>query len=357
MDDRFGARIASLRRAQGMTQEALGQAVGVSAAAVSKWETGASCPDIALLCPLCRALCTTVDALLAFESDISPQELNRRAEEIVTLARQGDRQGAQAVLDAMLREYPSSAAAAFNGALLMDTFAMLAMVDQDVDEPQKAAWQAQKRALLERVRACGDVQYAQAAIQALASMELAQGALERAQALVDSLPKENIDPGDLRVRLAIRQGQVQQAQKLAQQTLYRHLVSALRMLSMLLEEPLCPDAAQAMQIADVYAQIDALTGVGGGFGAGLMMMTQLRAGDTQGALASLERLTRLLTQGGTGPNALLFSAAYPKAGQQAKPRPELARLMLRGLLEEEQVSALRGAPQYERAIALLSQEE
>ena len=44
MDNQLGARIAKLRRACGMTQETLGNRLGVSAAAVSKWETGAACP-------------------------------------------------------------------------------------------------------------------------------------------------------------------------------------------------------------------------------------------------------------------------------------------------------------------------
>ena len=42
MDNQLGARIAKLRRACGMTQETLGNRLGVSAAAVSKWETGGS---------------------------------------------------------------------------------------------------------------------------------------------------------------------------------------------------------------------------------------------------------------------------------------------------------------------------
>lgn len=42
MDNQLGARIAKLRRACGMAQETLGNWLGVSAAAVSKWETGVS---------------------------------------------------------------------------------------------------------------------------------------------------------------------------------------------------------------------------------------------------------------------------------------------------------------------------
>ena len=44
MENQLGARIAKLRRACGLTQETLGGQLGVSAAAVSKWETGRGLP-------------------------------------------------------------------------------------------------------------------------------------------------------------------------------------------------------------------------------------------------------------------------------------------------------------------------
>lgn len=45
----LGNKIAELRKAKGMTQEALANALGVSNQAVSKWEANQSCPDIQLL--------------------------------------------------------------------------------------------------------------------------------------------------------------------------------------------------------------------------------------------------------------------------------------------------------------------
>lgn len=42
MKHSIGTNIQQLRRARGLTQEQLADAVGVSAAAVSKWETGVS---------------------------------------------------------------------------------------------------------------------------------------------------------------------------------------------------------------------------------------------------------------------------------------------------------------------------
>ena len=42
METNVGETIAALRRQKGITQETLANRVGVSAAAVSKWETGVS---------------------------------------------------------------------------------------------------------------------------------------------------------------------------------------------------------------------------------------------------------------------------------------------------------------------------
>ena len=66
--NQLGKRIAALRKQRGLTQEALAEALGVSAQAVSKWETDNSCPDISLLPKLAAELGVTVDALL---SDLS----------------------------------------------------------------------------------------------------------------------------------------------------------------------------------------------------------------------------------------------------------------------------------------------
>ena len=63
MELQIGKIIMQTRREKGMTQETLADMVGVSAAAVSKWETCASYPDITLLPPLARALGLSVDAL------------------------------------------------------------------------------------------------------------------------------------------------------------------------------------------------------------------------------------------------------------------------------------------------------
>ncbi len=55
--------IAQLRRERGMTQEALAERIGVSPQTVSKWETQATCPDVALLPVVAEVFGVTIDAL------------------------------------------------------------------------------------------------------------------------------------------------------------------------------------------------------------------------------------------------------------------------------------------------------
>ena len=60
----FAQRITALRKARAMTQEQLAQELGITAQAVSKWETGQSCPDITLLPKLAEVCGVRVDELL-----------------------------------------------------------------------------------------------------------------------------------------------------------------------------------------------------------------------------------------------------------------------------------------------------
>lgn len=61
---KFGKFIAELRRDKGFTQKDLAERLCISDKAVSKWETGASIPDTALLVPLSEILGVSVTELL-----------------------------------------------------------------------------------------------------------------------------------------------------------------------------------------------------------------------------------------------------------------------------------------------------
>ena len=60
----LGKTILELRKQKNVTQEELAAELGVTAAAVSKWENGYTLPDILMLCALANYFCVTTDELL-----------------------------------------------------------------------------------------------------------------------------------------------------------------------------------------------------------------------------------------------------------------------------------------------------
>ena len=66
MKHEFSDRLRFCRRQRGLTQEQLAEAMGVSVAAVSKWELGQSVPELETLLELADFFDLSVDALLGF---------------------------------------------------------------------------------------------------------------------------------------------------------------------------------------------------------------------------------------------------------------------------------------------------
>ena len=64
----LGRKIADARRNARLTQNDLAARVGVTAQAVSKWEQGRSCPDIAILDEIADALGISLFELLGMEN-------------------------------------------------------------------------------------------------------------------------------------------------------------------------------------------------------------------------------------------------------------------------------------------------
>ena len=85
----LGKSILELRKKKNVTQEELAAELGVTAAAVSKWEKGYTLPDILMLCALADYFTVTTDELLgrkpkplcaAVATSISPELAQKIAE-------------------------------------------------------------------------------------------------------------------------------------------------------------------------------------------------------------------------------------------------------------------------------------
>lgn len=86
-NEKFGRFVAEQRKRLGLTQKELGERLFVSDKTVSKWERGASLPNIALLQPLAETLDVSVAELLNGERLIADEPLvTSDADTIVTNA-------------------------------------------------------------------------------------------------------------------------------------------------------------------------------------------------------------------------------------------------------------------------------
>ena len=86
MKETFGQRFSRLRKQRGFTQEELGEKLGLSGQAVSKWENDASMPDVSLLVELSELLGVSLDELLGKEQPLTrvvPQEERKDINDLV----------------------------------------------------------------------------------------------------------------------------------------------------------------------------------------------------------------------------------------------------------------------------------
>ena len=125
--------IRERRIAKGYTQEQLADYLGVSAPAISKWETAASYPDITLLPALARLLDTDLNTLLSFKEDLSPKEISLFLNQLSSIAEQDGIKSTYQTAMEKIREFPSCHALILNVALFLEGAIMMS-AEKDVPE-------------------------------------------------------------------------------------------------------------------------------------------------------------------------------------------------------------------------------
>ena len=103
----LGEKIKSLRKKRGVSQEYLAERLGISFQAVSKWETGTTLPDVALIPAIASFFGVSTDEL--FDFDV--YEIGKKVDAIVDEWNKyynEDRDKAERIVRDALREYPGN---------------------------------------------------------------------------------------------------------------------------------------------------------------------------------------------------------------------------------------------------------
>ena len=105
----LGENIRSLRIANGITQEQFGYELGVSAQAVSRWENGATYPDITMLPMIADFFDVTLDELMGRGRELEVSEREAFFESMRALRHRGEISNVLEAYDKMLQKHPNDA--------------------------------------------------------------------------------------------------------------------------------------------------------------------------------------------------------------------------------------------------------
>ena len=328
---KIGHIIRAKRRAKGLTQEQVAAALGVSAPAVSKWEGNLSFPDITLLPRLARLLGTDLNGLMAFQEELSRQEvgefLNRLAalplDQALSLARE------------KVGEYPNCALLALNVALTLE--GMLTLKGEV--RPDGEGWIL---SLYERAAASEDREVADQAKAMLFSRRLEAGEDTQAEELLAALPRQPLFQRErMETRLALARGDWQRAGMLLESQLSRQVSLAQDTLLSLMDlaakegQPrrISPLADHALALAEHFDQWEYEKWA-------IRLQAACLTQDVGEGLAAVKGLLAAL-EGGWKPMGDLYAHLPPK-----DPGELLARLgpgVRRELAEGEEYAFLREA--------------
>ncbi len=179
----LAAKIVQYRKARDLTQEELANYIGVSKAAVSKWETGQSLPDIALLPVIAAYFNTSVDDLIDYQPQLTKKQIQQTYQRFCRDFASRPFDEVLAELRQMARAYSACFTMLFQlGGLLLNHADMAATPEQ-----AQAVYEEAK-ALFRRVqKESGDVEQVKQAKYMEAYCLVQQHQLEEALALLEQM--------------------------------------------------------------------------------------------------------------------------------------------------------------------------
>lgn len=327
--------IRARRRALGMTQEQLAERLGVSAPAVSKWEQGASYPDVTLLPALARALGIDLNTLMGFERTPEKAEINRMLTRVSDAAKAEGIGAGLALAKEFLREYPSC------GTLLFGLAATLEgrMIMAGMTQAERAPVSTQLEDWYARAADSEDEEARESAAHLLVGRALGRGDADAAQAMMARLPREPVTARwTLETGLLLARGERERAAAYVQKALFLRAGDMQQMLLRLIQMEIDAgrmDRAQAL--ADLTSRFVELLCMHPYVSHLAQLMPALARKDTQACMAHVRAMLEALEMPWS-PGACL---PYDRAGLGRGASKGMLGGIVREMEESEEYAFLR----------------
>ena len=357
MELNIGSVIASARREKGLTQEALAGTVGVSSAAVSKWETGASYPDITLLPPLARALGLTVDKLLDYREQPTKEEIQAMVKRLSAVFENEGFDAGQRACESVLCDYPTCPALKIEIATLYYRYVLLDLQNRPDDADAEASFNRmldRSLALFEQSEQETTLpDEAKAARVLRVSVLTMQGKLDEAEAILDAVPQyQQIDTESFYPSLYLAKGDLDKADEYCRRMLKQHVFqTGLTLMNLATVGRRKGDREMARRMADAFQTLYALFGLNETNALHLQTAVALDEGDIAHALDLFDRYVdalQTLTDDDSG-NPFFLQAAPSRPLSQSEWKA-MNQMIVRNIETDDTYTPLRGEPRFAAAL-------
>lgn len=214
-----GDVIYRLRKEKGITQDQLANFIGVSTAAVSKWESGISYPDIALLPILATFFNVTIDTLLNFKIELSDEEVMNIFSECEKLFSSGELNNAIDMCKKYITKYPYSYYLKLRIGFLFNMYSWKWM-----DEEKCKKVMGYSIELFEDVaQNCNKVDLVEQALFQLGAYYPVIGEEDKAIKALNKIHKSELDPNMLLAFIYMNKNELKKGRKMLQSKLYKSI--------------------------------------------------------------------------------------------------------------------------------------
>ena len=215
----IGKVIYKLRKEKGITQENLANAVGVSVAAVSKWESKNSYPDITILPSIARFFNTSIDNLLNYEIEISNEEVMKINLECARLFETDSVENAMKTCEEYIRQYPNNLFLKFR----IGSLYMMSLASASSEEEAQMILNKAIELLEQNQMNSKEQEIMETSKYTLSSLYTMNEEYDKAEEILLSLPKVTADRDDMLVGLYINQGKYNEAKKILRNLTYKRI--------------------------------------------------------------------------------------------------------------------------------------
>lgn len=214
----IGSTIQQLRQNKGLSIGQFAKALGVPTDVVEKWEKNSSYPDITQLSPIARLLGTSLDELLMFETEISPDDVTNIYKVCAEKFETGNYDDAVRVCENYLESYPNSLFLKFRIGSLLQEYIQLTETEEQANEIIDKSIK-----LLEASSRTDDLEVKQASLYVLSSLYTMRADYDKAIEVLNTLPKLNINTDFMLSTIYSMSGDSKRAKIIEQESLFNNI--------------------------------------------------------------------------------------------------------------------------------------